>query len=361
MRLEQRAAQLARSCARSAHRARRRAADGAADCAAAPARAPRALRAARARARRERERPRARRPRAAARRRWPARPSARRGAPRPASARAAPAARSAAGSCGRGEARHSTDRRAKRRRPTAPATAKNRARIAEAGGQQSRSKAAETGSDQDRGDEEQIGRIPLHDRGQRDPCNESDGHCERSHPVPQHILPHQDPALEAAQRPVSLGLTARLARNVFIAGLPDSVRTSGYFLGTISEFLGLWRGGYQSPSTRRSSAMLTQPEPRRHTLLGPISPPGKGNHPPNRGATPATSRADGPPFGGARSAGCCRIAGINGSSVWTDRGSRQQVKFCQMLSWRLLRVAASPERRSQFPPSDLPFALSNTP
>ena len=24
-------------------------------------------------------------------------------------------------------------------------------------------------------------------------------------------------------------------------------------------------------------------------------------------------------------------------------------------------VAASPERRSQFPPSDLPFALSNTP
>ena len=36
-------------------------------------------------------------------------------------------------------------------------------------------------------------------------------------------------------------------------------------------------------------------------------------------------------------------------------------KFCQMLSWRLLRVAASPERRSHFPPSDLPFALSNTP
>ena len=32
-----------------------------------------------------------------------------------------------------------------------------------------------------------------------------------------------------------------------------------------------------------------------------------------------------------------------------------------MLSWRLPRVAASLERRSQFVPSDLPLALSNTP
>ena len=76
---------------------------------------------------------------------------------------------------------------------------------AEAGGQQARSQAAETGSDQDRGDEEQIGRIPLQDRGEPDAGNESDGHCERSHPVPQHILPHQDPALHAAQQ-------ARVAR-----------------------------------------------------------------------------------------------------------------------------------------------------
>ena len=71
---------------------------------------------------------------------------------------------------------------------------------AEAGGQQARSQPAETGSDQNRGDEEQIGRIPLHDRGQCHPCNEGDGHRERSHPVPQHILPHQEPALEAPQQ-----------------------------------------------------------------------------------------------------------------------------------------------------------------
>ena len=76
---------------------------------------------------------------------------------------------------------------------------------AEGGGQQARSQPAETGSDQNRGDEEQIRRIPLHDRGQRHPCNEGDGHCERSHPVPQQILPHQDPALHAAQQ-------ARVAR-----------------------------------------------------------------------------------------------------------------------------------------------------
>ena len=71
---------------------------------------------------------------------------------------------------------------------------------AEAGGQQARSQPAESGSDQNRGDEEQIGRIPLHDRGQCHPDNEGDGHRERSHPVPQQILPHQEPALEAAQQ-----------------------------------------------------------------------------------------------------------------------------------------------------------------
>ena len=71
---------------------------------------------------------------------------------------------------------------------------------AEAGGQQARSQPAEAGSDQNRGDEEQIRRIPLHDRGQRHPRNEGDGHRERSHPIPQHILPHQEPALEAPQQ-----------------------------------------------------------------------------------------------------------------------------------------------------------------
>ena len=71
---------------------------------------------------------------------------------------------------------------------------------AEAGGQQARSQPAESGSDQNRGDEEQIGRIPLHDRGQCHPCNEGDGHRERSHPVPQQILPHQEPALDAPQQ-----------------------------------------------------------------------------------------------------------------------------------------------------------------
>ena len=76
---------------------------------------------------------------------------------------------------------------------------------AEAGGQQTRSQAAEAGGDQNRRDEEQIRGIPLQNRGERDACDESDSHRERSDPVPQHILPHQDPALDAAQQ-------ARVAR-----------------------------------------------------------------------------------------------------------------------------------------------------
>ena len=118
---------------------------------------------------------------------------------------------------------------------------------AEAGGQQARSQAAETGSDQNRGDEEQIGRIPLQDRGERHPCNEGDGHRERSHPVPQHILPHQDPALDAAQRPGVAGFDGQMGKKCLHCRPVGDPRTSGYFLGTISEFLGLWRGGYQSP------------------------------------------------------------------------------------------------------------------
>ena len=71
---------------------------------------------------------------------------------------------------------------------------------AEAGGQQARSQPAEAGSDQNGRDEEQIGRIPFYDRGQCHPCNEGEGHRERSHPIPQHILPHQEPALDAPQQ-----------------------------------------------------------------------------------------------------------------------------------------------------------------
>ena len=90
---------------------------------------------------------------------------------------------------------------------------------AEAGGQQARSQPAESGSDQNRGDEEQIGRIPLAGSGSAPSVQ------RRRWP------PREEPSRTAARscriksqrltllnRGVSLGLSAKWARNVFMSG-----------------------------------------------------------------------------------------------------------------------------------------------
>ena len=123
---------------------------------------------------------------------------------------------------------------------------------AEGGGQQARSQAAETGSDQNRGDEEQIGRIPLQDRNQCHPCNEGDGHRERSHPVPQQILPHQDPALEAAQRPGVAGFDGQMSKKCLHWRLPGSSLLGIFPRDNIGVFSARGEAATSLPGPRRS-------------------------------------------------------------------------------------------------------------
>ena len=80
---------------------------------------------------------------------------------------------------------------------------------AEAGGQQARSQPAESGSDQNRGDEEQIGRIPLHDRGQCHPATKAMATARGAIPYRSRSCRIKSQRLRLLNRGVSLGLAAK--------------------------------------------------------------------------------------------------------------------------------------------------------